>query len=114
MSCTEIAHAKAEIFKALGHPTRLVIVEMLAKKERCVCEIVAEFDDSQATISRHLDQLLRAGIVRRRRDGTKMMYELALPWMMYELALPCLLGALPCVEKALKARVASQAQMIGS
>ncbi len=105
MSCTEIAHAKAEIFKALGHPTRLVIVEMLAKKERCVCEIVAEFDDSQATISRHLDQLLRAGIVRRRRDGTKMMYELALP---------CLLGALPCVEKALKARVASQAQMIGS
>jgi len=105
MSYTELAHAKADIFKALGHPTRLVIVEMLAKKERCVCEIVAEFDDSQATISRHLDQLLRAGIVRRRRDGTKMMYELALP---------CLLGALPCVEKALKARVASQAQMIGS
>ena len=105
MSCPQLAHAKAEIFKALGHPTRLVIVEMLAKRERCVCEIVAEFDDSQATISRHLDQLLRAGIVRRRRDGTKMMYELALP---------CLLGALPCVEKALKARVASQAQMIGS
>lgn len=105
MSCTEIAHAKAEIFKALGHPTRLVIVEMLAKKERCVCEIASEFNDSQATISRHLDQLLRAGIVRRRRDGTKMMYELALT---------CLLGALPCVEKALKARVASQAQMIGS
>ncbi len=105
MRTSELAHAKADIFKALGHPTRLVIVEMLAKKERCVCEIVADFDDSQATISRHLDQLLREGIVRRRRDGTKMMYELALP---------CLLGALPCVEKALKARVASQAQMIGS
>jgi len=105
MPSPELAHAKADIFKALGHPTRLVIVEMLAKKERCVCEIVSEFDDSQATISRHLDQLLRAGIVRRRRDGTKMMYELALP---------CLLGALPCVEKALKARVASRAQMIGS
>lgn len=105
MPQSDLASAKAEIFKALGHPTRLVIVEMLAKKGRCVCEIVSKFDDSQATISRHLDQLLRAGIVRRRRDGVKMVYELALP---------CLLKALPCVEKALKARVASQAQMIGS
>lgn len=103
MSSFDLASAKAEIFKALGHPTRLVVVEMLAERERCVCEIVAEVGGSQATISRHLDQLLRSGIVRRRRDGAKMIYELALP---------CLLKMLPCVVKALKARVASQAAMI--
>jgi ArsR family transcriptional regulator len=84
--------AKARIFKALGHPTRLAIVEMLAEGERCVCEIVPAFDDAQATISRHLDVLLQAGIVRRRRDGVKMIYELAMP---------CLLDVMPCVVEAI-------------
>jgi ArsR family transcriptional regulator len=88
-----LAHAKARIFKALGHPTRLSITEMLAERERCVCEIVEEFHDSQATISRHLDVLLRAGIVRRRRDGVKMIYELAMP---------CLLNAMPCIVEAIR------------
>ena len=105
MQNPDLARAKAEIFKALGHPTRLVIVEMLAERERCVCEIVADVGGSQATTSRHLDQLLRAGIVHRRRDGVRMMYELAMP---------CLLRMMPCVMKALEARVASQAEMIGS
>lgn len=90
-----LTRAKARIFKALGHPTRLSVVEMLARGERCVCEIVPEFDDSQATISRHLDILLRAGIVRRRREGVKMIYRLALP---------CLLQAMPCVTEALRGR----------
>ena len=55
-----LAAAKAEVFKALGHPTRVAITEMLAAGERCVRDIVAEFDDSQATISRHLEVLLSA------------------------------------------------------
>ena len=95
-----LAESKARIFKALGHPTRLSIVEMLADGERCVCEIVPAFEDSQATISRHLDVLLRAGIVRRRREGVKMIYELALP---------CLLDAMPCVVRALKRRATAEA-----
>ena len=96
----DLACAKAHIFKALGHPTRLAIVEMLAERERCVCEIVPAFDDAQATISRHLDVLLRAGIVRRRRDGVKMIYELAMP---------CLLDAMPCVVRALRRRAKAMA-----
>ncbi len=90
---TKLAQAKARIFKALGHPTRVVIVEMLAKGERCVCEIVPAFDDAQATISRHLDVLLRAGIVRRRRAGVKMIYELTMP---------CLRNAMPCIVQAIR------------
>jgi DNA-binding transcriptional ArsR family regulator len=97
---TRPAQAKARIFKALGHPTRLSIVEMLAEGERCVCEIVPAFDDAQATISRHLDVLLRAGIVRRRREGVKMIYELAMP---------CLLNAMPCVVKALHRKAGAKA-----
>ena len=93
MADSRLANAKARIFKALGHPTRLSIVEMLAEGERCVCEIVPAFDDAQATISRHLDVLLRAGIVRRRREGVKMIYGLAMP---------CLLNAMPCIVEAIR------------
>jgi ArsR family transcriptional regulator len=89
----DLTAAKARIFKALGHPTRLGIVEMLSKGERCVCEIVPQFADSQATISRHLDVLLQAGIVGRSKDGVKMMYRLAMP---------CLLNAMPCIVDAIR------------
>jgi len=93
MSARAVAGAKARIFKALGHPTRLRIVEMLAEGERCVCEIVAEFGNSQATVSRHLDVLLRARILDRRREGVKMIYRLALP---------CVLDAMPCITRAIR------------
>jgi ArsR family transcriptional regulator len=95
-----LSRRKAAIFKALGHPTRLAIVEMLAGGERCVCEIEPAFADSQATISRHLDVLLRAGILRRRRAGVRMMYELAMP---------CLLDAMPCIVRALGGRQKAKA-----
>ena len=89
----DLTTAKARIFKALGHPTRLGIVEMLAEGERCVCEIVPQFEDAQATISRHLDVLLQAGIVERSKDGVKMIYRLAMP---------CILNAMPCIVDAIR------------
>ncbi len=95
MRKSELTRRKAGVFKALGHPTRLEIVEALARREHCVCELVSMLPGSQATTSKHLDVLLRAGIVRRRRDGVKMIYELALP---------CVLKAIPCVEAALEVR----------
>jgi len=88
---TDISRRKAAIFKALGHPTRLEIVEALARREHCVCELVAMVPGSQATTSRHLEVLLKTGIVERRRDGVRMIYALALP---------CVLKAIPCIEKA--------------
>lgn len=95
----ELAEAKAGIFKALGHPTRLMIVEALAERPHCVCELVEMVPGAQPTTSRHLEVLRSAGVVRRHKDGVKMVYELALP---------CLLRALPCVAEALKKRLAVQ------
>ena len=91
--------AQAEIFKALGHPTRLTIVQALAAKPRCVCDIMELVPGAQPTTSRHLDILRQAGVVRRHREGTKMIYELALP---------CILRAMPCVTEALRARIAAR------
>jgi DNA-binding transcriptional ArsR family regulator len=84
--------AKARIFKALGHPARLALVEHLSSGPRCVCELVPLVPGRQATTSRHLAVLVRAGVLRRQREGTRMMYTLAVP---------CVLRALPCVERAL-------------
>ncbi len=98
----KVIQAQAEIFKALGHPARLSIVETLAERPHCVCELVAMLPGTQATTSRHLDVLLKAGVVRRRKDGVKMFYELALP---------CLLKAMPCVTEALRRRAATQAAL---
>ncbi len=98
-----LAQAKAEIFKALGHPTRLTIVEALAEGPRCVGELVTLVPGTQATTSRHLDVLLKAGVVRRRKEGARMIYELALP---------CLLRAMPCVNEALLRRAAAQAKLL--
>ena len=105
MDTQELVSAKAEIFKALGHPTRLMMVEALAKRPHCVCELVEMVPGTQATTSRHLDVLLKAGVVRRHKEGVKMIYELALP---------CLLKTMPCVTEALRRRIASQVALFKS
>ena len=67
--------ALAKIFKALGHPTRVKIVEHLIKINSCVCgEIVNIFPFSQSTISQHLKLLKESGIVHGEIEGPKTCY----------------------------------------
>ena len=63
--------------KALANGRRAEIVDVLAQGERSVDEIATEIGQSVANTSQHLQQLLRAGLVRARRDGTHVYYELA-------------------------------------
>ena len=54
----------AKIFKALGHPTRIKIIEHLNKIDTCICgDIVDIFPFSQSTISQHLKLLKASGLV---------------------------------------------------
>lgn len=67
--------ALAKIFKALGHPTRLKIVEHLIHINTCVCgEIVDIFPFSQSTISQHLKLLKESGIVCGEVEGPKTYF----------------------------------------
>ena len=67
----------AEMFKALGEPTRLRLAVMLAGSgERCVCHLAAALDDPDYKASRHLGVLRAAGLVQARRQGTWMHYSL--------------------------------------
>ena len=69
------AEKLAQIFKALGHPTRIKIVEHLINMDTCVCgEIVNIFPFSQSTISQHLKHLKASGIVCGEVEGPKTRF----------------------------------------
>jgi len=85
---------KSEVFKALGHSTRLRIVEKLADGEQCVCVLLEMFDIDMSTLSRHLSVLKNAGIVTDERRG-KNIY--------YSLKCPCILDMIECMESELQA-----------
>ena len=65
----------AALAKALGHPARVAILELLARRNSCVCgAIVDEIPLSQATVSQHLAALKRVGLIIGEIDGPKMCY----------------------------------------
>jgi rhodanese-related sulfurtransferase len=67
----------ALVGKALGSGRRAELVDVLAQGERSVEELAGEIGQSVANTSQHLQQLLRAGLVTTRRDGTRVFYALA-------------------------------------
>ncbi len=75
MKITIETEKMARIFKALGHPTRVKIVEHLIDMNTCVCgEIVDIFPFSQSTISQHLKLLKESGIVCGEVEGPKTYF----------------------------------------
>ncbi len=65
----------AELAKALGHPARIAILECLANRTTCVCgDIVDEIPLSQATVSQHLAELKRVGLIRGVIEGPRVCY----------------------------------------
>lgn len=66
---------KSRIFKVIGDPNRLKILEILRAGENCQCEIIPLIAQSQPTVSRHLKLLEDAGLLSSRKEGTKMFYK---------------------------------------
>lgn len=69
--------AFAAVAKALASGRRAEIVDVLAQGERSVDEIAREIDQSVANTSHHLQVLVQAGLLTRRRDGTRIIYAIA-------------------------------------
>ncbi len=75
---------RATVFKALGHPARLAMVERLGMGECCVCELMeAEMGGprklSGPTISQHLLVLKNAGVITDEKRGKRIFYRLLMP-----------------------------------
>lgn len=69
---------RTAIFKALGHPARLRMVDSLGDGERCVCELVEVAGLAWSTVSRHLAILKRAGVLEDEKRGQQVFYRLRL------------------------------------
>ncbi len=80
---------RSRIMKALGHPTRLFIVDELSRGNRCVCELTEMIGADTSTVSKHLSILKEAGLVDYEKKGTQMHYHLAAP---------CILDFFSCLE----------------
>jgi ArsR family transcriptional regulator len=74
--------SQAQVFKALAHPGRLLMVEELSRGERCVCELAELVGSEMPTVSRHLAQLKHAGIVEDDKRGAQVFYTLKTPCVM--------------------------------
>ena len=65
----------AKYAKALAHPARVAILQLLIKKQSCMCgDIVDELPLSQSTVSQHLKELKEAGLIKGDIEGAKVCY----------------------------------------
>ena len=65
----------AKLMKALGHPARVAIIELLLARQACVCgSIVDALPLSQATVSQHLAALKEAGLIQGTIEGPRVCY----------------------------------------
>jgi DNA-binding transcriptional ArsR family regulator len=65
----------AKYAKALSHPARVAILNVLLKKQSCICgDIVDELPLSQSTVSQHLKELKEAGLIKGDIDGVSVCY----------------------------------------
>ncbi len=95
---------KAEIFKAIGHPIRLAIMDTLREGERCVCEVAALVGAERSNVSRHLAVMVKAGVLASRKEGLQVFYRVRTP---------CLMNVFPCVENALRQQLEEDRAAVG-
>ena len=85
--------SRAAVCKALGHPSRMAMVDALTSGERCVCELQELVGADMSTVSKHLSLLRQAGVVEADKRGANVYYRLALP---------CVGGFLGCLDGVLR------------
>jgi DNA-binding transcriptional ArsR family regulator len=95
--------ARAQIIKAMAHPTRLFIVDELSRRERCVQELTEMIGSDVSTVSKHLSILRTVGIVEDEKRGVNVYYSLKCP---------CVLHFFSCVESVLKTTAQKQLELV--
>jgi ArsR family transcriptional regulator len=95
--------ARAQIIKALAHPTRLFVVDQLSRREYCVAELTEMVEADVSTVSKHLAVLKQAGIIEDDKRGQQVYYRLRVP---------CVLNFFGCIESVLKANAALASEAI--
>jgi len=84
--------ARANVAKAMGHPSRMLVLDALREGEMCVCDLTELVRADQSTVSRHLAILKGAGLIGDRKEGAQVFYHLKVG---------CLEGFFQCIESVL-------------
>lgn len=71
--------AKAELFRTLGHPARIRILELLAERDHAVHELLAEIEIEPSNLSQQLAVLRRTSLVGSHRAGGEVIYSVSVP-----------------------------------
>ena len=72
---TEEQNQLAKLTKAMGHPARIAILQQLLSSESCICgDLVDEIGLAQPTISQHLKELKKSGLIQGTIEGTRVCY----------------------------------------
>jgi DNA-binding transcriptional ArsR family regulator len=95
--------ARAQVFKALAHPSRLLMVEELAAGPRCVCDLTTLVGADMSTVSKHLSVLKAAGVLEVERRGTQI-------W--YSLRMTCVLNFTACVDGELERQARERYELV--
>ncbi|MFH1422072.1 MAG: metalloregulator ArsR/SmtB family transcription factor [Planctomycetota bacterium] len=99
----QLYKVKAQIIKALGHPLRLEIVDLLSDGELCVEEIAQTVGSERSNVSRHLSVLASVDLVKSRKQGLNIYYSLKVP---------CVIDFFCCVHKVLKEQISEKAKLL--
>lgn len=94
---------QAEIAKAIAHPLRVAILHFLEGGEQCVCDIAEHIGAERSNVSRHLSVMVGGGVLKSRKEGLKVLYELRTP---------CILDVFSCVSRVLKDRAAENGKLM--
>lgn len=95
--------AKAEMFRALGHPVRIRVLELLSEREHAVHELLAVVQVESSSLSQQLAVLRRTGLVRQHRVGGEVVYSLRVPEVAELLAV---------ARRVLRARLVEQDELV--
>jgi len=71
--------AKADLFRSLGHPVRIRVLELLSERDHAVHELLGAIEIAPSNLSQQLAVLRRAGLVVQRREGAEVVYSVSVP-----------------------------------
>lgn len=90
------AEIRSEVIKAMAHPVRLIVIEVLKNGEKSFSELMKYFDIDKSTLSKHISVLKNSGIVISRREKSGMFYHLQVP---------CITEFFSCVTAVIKDKI---------
>ena len=96
---------QAELITAIAHPIRVAIVDLLKDREVCVCEIAERIGSERSNTSRHLAIMLRAGVLKTRKEGLQVFYSLRTR---------CVVTFLNCACQAIEENLREQSEALNA